>query len=207
MLPAFSNLIRHAIAVGQLFIRQNPTLAILAFHQALVKHHQQVVCHLHANRLLTLGGENINIPVNRHNRVIGVQTVQHQVTGVSRFQGNGNALTIAHLANQDNVRGFTENIPQSFMESLGIKPDLALVDVTVLVTIQGLDRVFYSNDLSRFFSIDEIDHGRKSCRHAMTIRTGHQDQTLRFKRKGLEPFGQTEARHSRDFFDDMTHGN
>lgn len=87
MLLAFSNLIRNAIAIDQLFVRQNPTFAILAFHQALVKHPQQVVCQLHANLLLTLGGENINNPVDRHNRAVSVHTAQHQGDRCQLFPG------------------------------------------------------------------------------------------------------------------------
>jgi len=169
MLLAFANLIRHAIAVGQFFACQNPPLAILAFYQPLVKHHQQVVCQLHANLLLTLGRKNINNPVDRHNRVVSVHTAQHQVTGISRLQGNGDTLMIAHLTDHDNVRSLAEDMSQTFMESFGVQTDFTLVDVTVLVTMQVLNRVFNGNNISRFFSVDQIDQSRKGCRLAMPV--------------------------------------
>ena len=61
-------------------------------------------------------------------RRIGVQSAEHQVTGLGGFQSNGERLPVADLADQNHVRVLSQRGPQGVVELQGVQPHLPMPD-------------------------------------------------------------------------------
>ena len=88
-------------------------------------------------------------------------------------------LEVAHFADEDDVRIFTESGAERAREALRVGVQFALVDEAPLVRVEIFDRVFDRQDVGRARLIDPIDHRGQRRRLAAAGRTGDEHQAAR----------------------------
>ncbi len=82
---------------------------------------------LQADLRLPFAREDVDDPVERLRRVVGVQRREHQVTGLGQRQRDRDALDVAHLADEHDVGIFAQRGTKRPLERRGVDADLALV--------------------------------------------------------------------------------
>src|SRR5207245_8376765 len=80
------------------------------------------------------------------------------VAGLSSLQRGLRSLSIAQLADQDDVRILTERAAQGLAEVVRVESDLALVDNARVVWMQDLDRVLDRDDVLLPCPVHAVDH-------------------------------------------------
>ena len=108
-----------------------------------------------------------------------MQGSEYQVAGFCRRQRQADGLQVAHFADQNNVRIFTQSRAQRFIESVCITVDFALIDQTLFTFVHKLDGILDSEDVFESVIIDMIHHGSQRGRLAGTGRPGDQYDTAR----------------------------
>ena len=103
---------------------------------------------------------------------------EHQVPGLSRGDGQRHGLAIAHLSDHDHVRVFAERCSQRLREALGVRADLALVDLRFGRHEVELDRIFNRDDVFLAVLIHQLYHGGQGRGLAAAVRPRDQDEPL-----------------------------
>ena len=104
----FTNQIFHGRNRYQRLISGHSAHAIRPLDQGLRNHAEKIDRHLHANLLLLMRGENVDHAINCLNSVRGMQGAEDKMT---RFRGCDrqlDRLQVAHFADQNHVRVFSE---------------------------------------------------------------------------------------------------
>jgi hypothetical protein len=123
--------------------------------------------------------EDIDDPVDRLHRRVGVQGRQAEVTRLGHGQRRLDRLEVSHLTDQDDVRILSENVFERLLEALRVRTDLALIDHTPLVVVQVLDRILDRHDVLVSIVVDLVDHRCQRGGFAGARRARHQDQAPR----------------------------
>src|SRR6202035_747875 len=119
--------------------------------------------------------------LNRLGGVQGVQRREHQVAGFGGKQRGGNGFQVAHFADQNHVGILTQGGAQGGGEVGGVHFNFALIDETLFVAVQELDRIFDGDQMVGAAGVDAVDHGGQCGGLARTGGAGNEDQaTLLF---------------------------
>ena len=84
-------------------------------------------------------------------------------------------LKIPHLSYQYDVRVLTQGGSQGLAEGFCIRADLSLVNDTLFVPVEILDRVFNCDDVVCAVIIDMVYDRSKGCRLSAACCSGDQD--------------------------------
>jgi hypothetical protein len=104
---------------------------------------------------------------------------ERQVSRLGNLQGGFNRLEIPHLANEHDVRILAEGGTQCVRKTVRIRVNFTLIDQTVLVRMDVLDRVLDRQNVVLTLGIDLVDH-RGECRGlAAAGRAGDQHEAAR----------------------------
>jgi hypothetical protein len=144
--------------------------------QRLAQHALQHEGQLRADLRLLVGRKDIDDPVDRLHRRVGVQRRQAEVARLGHGQRRLDRLEVPHLADQDDVRVLPQNVFESLLEVLGVRTHLALIHHTSLVLVQVLDRILDRHDVLVPIVVDLVDHRRQRGGLAGPGRARHQDQ-------------------------------
>ena len=87
---------------------------------------------------------------------------ENQVTGFCSGQGQANCFNIAHFADQDYIRVFTQSGTQGLVESMGITMNLTLIDKALFRLVYKFNWVFNGQDMPGLGGIEVINHGSQS---------------------------------------------
>ena len=90
-----------------------------------------------------------------------MQGREHQVAGVGRAHGGGEADRVAHFADHDDVRVLAQDVLEGVMEGEGVQADLALLDDALVVLEDIFDGVFEGDDVLFEVGVDVLDHRRQ----------------------------------------------
>ena len=85
---------------------------------------------------------------------------------------------VAHFSDKDNVRVFAKRPLESGGKGLGMAAHFPLVDQTLLVFVDKLDRVLDREDMSLAFAINLVEHCGKCGRFTTPGRTGNKHQAF-----------------------------
>jgi hypothetical protein len=96
----------------------------------------------------SVGREHVDDAVDRLGRVVGVQGGDHQVPGLRDGQGGGDALEVAHLADEHDVRVLAEHRLQRRVKRLGIGSHLPLAHRSGFIFVQIFDRILDGDDVA-----------------------------------------------------------
>ena len=140
-------------------------------HDAL-EHERQLGAHL----CLLVVGKHVDDPVDRLICGVGVRGREREVTRLGDPQCRLDRLEIPQLPDQDHVRVFTQCGAQGRCETLCVAVQLALVDETVFVGMDVLDRVLDREDVRVPLRVDLVDHRGKRRALSAPGRPGHQHQ-------------------------------
>ena len=168
-------------------------------HDALERDRQ-----LHAHLLLLVRREDVDDPVDRLRRVLGVKGREDEVAGLGGGQRRRDRLEVAHLADEDHVGVLTERGLEAEREALRVVPDLALVDDAALVPVQELDRVLDREDVLLAAAVDLVDHRRERGRLARAGRPGHEHEAARLLDELVDDRRQAELLDRLDLGRDQT---
>src|SRR5215211_1980244 len=142
--------------------------------------------------MLLVGREDVDDPVHRLRRVLGVEGAEDEVAGLGGGHGERDGLQVAHLTDEYDVRVLPENVLEGLGEALGVLVDLALVDDALLVLVQELYGILDAHDVLASGLVDPVDHRRERGRLTAARRSRHQYQTPWLLRHVLDGLGQTE---------------
>ncbi len=154
------------------------------------------------NLLLLLGREDVDDPVDRAGRALGVQRAEHEVAGLGGGQRGADRLEVAHLADEDHVRVLAERGAERLAEAGGVDADLALVDDAALVAVDELDRVLDREDVIGAVAVDLVDHRGERRRLTGAGRAGDEDEAARLHRQLGERGRKTELLQRLELFRD-----
>ena len=109
-----------------------------------------------------------------------MQRPEGQVTGFGDTQRRFNGLKVTHFADQHYIGIFTKRGSQSTGEAFGVGVQFALIDYTILVHVNELDRILNGEDMVVPFGIDLVNHRgqRGGLTRACGTRNQHQTAGL-----------------------------
>ena len=96
------------------------------------------------------------------NRVDGVECGKNQVPGESCRQCYRHRLLVTHLANQDNIRAFPNNVAKGGLERLCVGAHFSLGDTGTNVFVHKFDGFFDGDDVGLPGCVDVVNHGGHS---------------------------------------------
>ena len=108
-----------------------------------------------------------------------MQGAEHQVTGFRSGQRQADGFQVAHFADENDVRVFTQCRTQCLGEAQGVTMDLALVDQALLRFVNEFDGVLDGKDVVVLGVVQVIKHRRQGGRLARAGRPGDQHQPPR----------------------------
>ena len=95
---------------------------------------------------------------------------------LSRRDRNTDRLKVTHLTHQNHIRILTKRRPQGIGITLGVQPDLSLIDHSHLVLMQILDRILQRDDMGVSVIVYLIYDGCQRGGLTASGRTRHKDQ-------------------------------
>jgi hypothetical protein len=104
---------------------------------------------------------------------------QHEVPGLRRRQRDPHRLRVAHLANDDDVRGLADDGTERRRKVRRIDANLYLFDHAAIVDVFVLDRVFDGDDVAMIAPVDFVDQRRERRRLARAGGPADDDQAVR----------------------------
>ena len=122
-----------------------------------------------------------------------MQSCKNKVASFSDSDGGLNGLKIAHLADENDIRVFTEDATQGGGEAKGVIVNFALSDDRALRAMGKLNRVFDGNNVGRLFAIDFVNESGESGGFTGTGRTGDENEATRKVSKSLDDGGHAEV--------------
>jgi len=161
---------------------------------------------LHAHLRLLMRREHVDDAVHGLGGILGVQRGEHEVAGLGRRERRRDRLEVAHLADQDDVRVLAERALERTVEAFGVGPDLALIDVALLVAVKELDRVLDGDDVLVAGLVDLVDHRRQSGGLAGSGRAGDDHEAAGLLRELVKDVGQAELVEPWDVDGDQPEG-
>jgi len=126
----------------------------------------------------SVGREQLDHPVDRPDRVLGVQGAEHQVAGLGGRQRRGGGGVVADLADHDHVGVLAHRGDQRLRERRRVHPELALHDDRAFRAVQVLDGVLDRHDHLRVGGVDLVEDARQRRRLARTGGPGDEDEAL-----------------------------
>ena len=106
-----------------------------------------------------LGGrEDVDDTIDRFGGIGGVQSAENKVTGSGRGQRELDRFQIAHFADQNDVRIFTQCAAQRVGKGAGMDADFAMLNETILTAVYEFDRIFHRDDVVVAMEIRMVDH-------------------------------------------------
>lgn len=115
----------------------------------LLRHHSpQYHGKLDAYLVLLICGENVDDPVHRVRRAVGVQGGQHKLSCFRGCHGDVYGLKIAHFPHEDNVGSLPQSRTQSVYVAVCVNVYLALADDTFFVLVQEFNGILDSDYVS-----------------------------------------------------------
>ena len=108
-----------------------------------------------------------------------MQRAEHQVAGFRRAHRQAYGLQIAQLADENNVRVFTQRRTQRIVKRQRMRADFTLIDQAFLGLMHELNRVFHREDVAVFVFVDVIDHRRQRRRFTRAGGAGDQHHAAR----------------------------
>ncbi len=102
-----------------------------------------------------------------------MQCCKTQVTCFREHQSRTHGFRFPNLADLDQVRGLAHGIDQPILKRVGVNADLSLINDTVDVVVDELDRIFYRDDVATCVTVAVSHHCR--LRGGLT-RTGTTDE-------------------------------
>ena len=147
---------------------------------------------------LLVGGKDIDDSMDGGGCRTGMQGCQGEVAGLGDPQGRFHRLQVAQLANEHYVGVLAQGRPQGRREGPGIGVNLPLVDQTVPVVVQELERIFNGQDMGVAVAVDPVDHGRQGGGLSAAGSPRHQDQAPVFSAECLQYRRQIEGVEAAD---------
>ncbi len=141
-------------------------LFVDAFEQVLRNNAFECFRKRGANFVLLFGREHVDDTIDRLGRAGSMQCAEDKVTGTGRDEGQLDGFQIAQLADQDDIRVFTQGAAQRRGETLGVNAHFAVVYQAVLALVNKFNWVLDSNDMVAAVLVAIIDHCRKRRRFA-----------------------------------------
>src|SRR5690606_12028862 len=108
---------------------------------------------------LLVGGEGIDDAVDSLCGTVRVQRAHDEDAHFRRGHGDGDGFEVAHFADEDDVRVFTQGGVKGGGERLAVHADLTLADQASLSLVYELDRVLDGKYVSFEPLVDGIEHG------------------------------------------------
>ena len=128
--------------------------------------------------LALVAGQRVDDAVDRLHRARRMQRAQHQV---ARFRGrhrHADRLSIAQLADEDNVGVFAQACADALGEARNVRAEFALDDLAAFAAVDELDRVLEADDVRVTRRVDVIDHRGESRGLARARRARHEHHAL-----------------------------
>jgi hypothetical protein len=107
-----------------------------------------------------------------------VQGGEHEVARLGGFERDLYRLAVAHLADEDDLRGLAQGGAQGAREVGRVRAELALVNRRVLVDVEELYRVLDGDDVVILRLVDQVDDGRQRGALAGAGRPRHEDDAV-----------------------------
>src|SRR5258708_20965848 len=154
----------------------NAALVVGAANETLGDHGLERGGKLQTNLFLLRRRKDRDNTLNGFGGVKSVQSGKNQVAGFGGEQRGGNGFQVAHFADQNHVGVLTQSGAQGSRKVCGIHFNFALIDETLFVAVQKLDRVFDGDQVVGAVGIDAVDHGRERSGLTGTGGSGNQNQ-------------------------------
>src|SRR5262249_2458992 len=113
-------------------------------------------------------------------------------------------LEVAHFSDEQDVRVLAERGAQALGERPCVGADLALVDDTLLMLVEELDRILDRHDVLGARPVDLVDKRSERRRLTRTGRPGDEDEAARLLGERVEHRRQTELVEGADLARDET---
>src|ERR1043165_5510554 len=110
--------------------------------------------------------------------VDGVQRGEDEVPGLGGLHGDLDGLDVAHLADEDDLRGLPQRGAQREREGLRVRADLALVHGRLEMLVHVLDGVLDGDDVIRVVAVDLVDERGQRGGLAGAGRPGDEDDAV-----------------------------
>ena len=107
-----------------------------------------------------------------------MEGAEHEVPRLGRLDGDRDGLQVTHFADEHDVRILAQGGPQSVLEGIGVRVDLALVNEALLVLVDEFDRVLDRDDVVGAIHVDMVDQRGERRRLARAGRTGDEHEPL-----------------------------
>ncbi len=92
--------------------------------------------------------KNVDDAVDGLGRARSMQCPKDDVTGFRGGECELNGFKIAHFADQNDIRVFTQRRPQGVGKRMGMRSQLALIDQALLRRVDELDGIFDGENMS-----------------------------------------------------------
>jgi hypothetical protein len=166
-----------------------------------LEHERELRAHL---RLL-MARKDVDDTIDRFSGGVRVQRGERQVTRLGNRERGLNRFEVAHFADEQHIRIFTQRVLQRVREALGIRADFALVDDAALMPVDELDRIFNGDDVAFALAVDLVDHGRQRRRFSGACGTRDEHEAARLLRHARDDRRQVEIAERLDADRDLTH--
>jgi len=136
----------------------------------------------------------------------GVQSAEHEVTGLGRLDRDTNRFEVAHLADQDHVGVHSEGLAQAGSEVGDVVAYLALADYALGRSVDVFDGILNRDDAARLEFVEMVYHCRQGGCFATARDARQQNQTAVNAGNGLQYRGHLEFFNRWDLHRDAAQG-
>ena len=174
-----ANQVANGRGANHQLISAHTTVAGLVLEQCLRNHRAQRLRQHRAHHVLLGGRKDVDHAIDGLRGRARVQRAENEVARFRCSQRQPDRFEIAHLADQDDVRIFTQRCAQRVGERKRVRADFTLVDQALFRIVDELDRVFDGQDVTVQIGVDVIDHRGECGRLAGARRPGYQHEAAR----------------------------
>ena len=107
-------------------------------------------------------GTSRSMPIDRADRIVGVQGREHEVTGLGRGERERDRLEIAQLADHDHVRVLAQRRAQRAGEGVRVPVHTALIHQAAFRGMHVLDGILDREDVLAALLVDQVRRARRA---------------------------------------------